>query len=194
MLIKCIFFFRDTGISLQIQLYQLYSEIFVFLTSIVSGVLFLFVNPINTIFVGKVTFSVAQFVVYVVQPLFYLHGDPSFRQSVMNLGIWHALKRSLPVCPKAAKICSKGFQKTWVPKVALEVAPQAVAPDAVAPQTVGPQAVGPQAVGPQAVGPQAVGPEAVGCEDVGPEAVGPEAVGPEAVGPEAVGPEAVGFV
>ena len=95
MLIKCIFFFRDTGISLQIQLYQLYSEIFLFLTSIVSGVLFLFVNPINTIFVGKVTFSVAQFVVYVVQPLFYLHGDPSFRQSCLNLGTWNALKRAL---------------------------------------------------------------------------------------------------
>ena len=120
MLIKCIFFFRDTGISLQIQLYQLYSEIFVFLTSIVSGVLFLFINPINTIFVGKVTFSLAHFVVYVVQPLFYLHGDPSFRQSCVNLGIWNALKRSLPVCPNVAEICSKGFLSLCYPKVAPE--------------------------------------------------------------------------
>ena len=93
MLIKYIFFFRDTGISLQIQLYQLYSEIFVFLTSIVSGFLYLIVNPLNTIFVGKVIMSVSQFIVYVVQPLFYLHGDPSFRKSCMDQGIWHALKK-----------------------------------------------------------------------------------------------------
>ena len=135
----------------------MYSEIFVFLTSIVSGVLYLFVNPINTIFVGKVIFSVAQFITYVVQPLFYLHGDPSFRQSVMNLGIWHALKRSLPVCPKVAKICSKGFLSLSYPKVALEVATQAFALEAVGPEAVGPQAVGPQAADPQAVGPEAVG-------------------------------------
>ena len=128
---QCIFFFRDTGISLQIQLYQLYSEIFVFLIYIFSGILFLFVNPINTIFVGNVIQSVIQSIVYVVQPLFYLHGDPSFRQSCINLGIWHALKRSLPVCPK----------------VALEAAPK-----------VGPEAVGPEAVGPRQLAPRQLAP------------------------------------
>ena len=93
---KCIFFFRDTGISLQIQLYQLYSEIFVFLTYNVSVVLFLFFNPIDTIFAREgIILPVAQFIVYVVQPLFYLHGDPSFRQSCLNLGTWNALKRAL---------------------------------------------------------------------------------------------------
>ena len=95
-LIKRIFFFRDTGISLQIQLYQLYSEIFVFLTYNVSVVLFLFFNPIDTIFAREgIILPVAQFIVYVVQPLFYLHGDPSFRQSCLNLGTWNALKRAL---------------------------------------------------------------------------------------------------
>ena len=95
-LIKCIFFFRDTGISLQIQLYQLYSEIFVFLTYNFSVFLFLFFNPIDTIFAREgIILPVAQFIVYVVQPLFYLHGDPSFRQSCLNLGTWNALKRAL---------------------------------------------------------------------------------------------------
>ena len=135
---KCIFFFRDTGISLQIQLYQLYSEIFVFLTYNFSVLLFLSFNPIGTLFAREgIILPVAQFIVYVVQPLFYLHGDPSFRQSVMNLGIWHALKRSLPVCPKVAKICSKGFLSLSYPKVALEAAPQAVGPEAVGPEAVG---------------------------------------------------------
>ena len=92
MLMKCIFFFRDTGISLQIQLYQLYSEIFVFF----SVLLFLSFNPIDTIFVREgIILPVAQFIVYVVQPLFYLHGDPSFRKSCMDQGIWHALKKAL---------------------------------------------------------------------------------------------------
>ena len=95
MLIKCIFFFRDTGVSLQIQLYQLYSEVFVFLAYIFSGFLFLFVNPINTIFVGRVIQTIIKFIVYVVQPLFYLHGDPRFRKSCMDQGIWHALKKAL---------------------------------------------------------------------------------------------------
>ena len=93
---KCILFFRDTGISLQIQLYQIYSEIFVFLTYNFSVFLFLFFNPVDTIFAREgIILPVAQFIVYVVQPLFYLHGDPSFRQSCVNLGTWNALKRSL---------------------------------------------------------------------------------------------------
>ena len=93
---KCIFFFRDTGISLQIQLYQLYSEIFVFLTYNFSVFLFLFFNPIDTIFAREgIILPVAQFIVYVVQPLFYLHGDPSFRKSCLDRGIWHALKKAL---------------------------------------------------------------------------------------------------
>ena len=118
---KCIFFYRDTGISLQIQLYQLYSEIFVFLTYNFSVFLFLFFNPIDTIIAREgVILPVAQFIVYVVQPLFYLHGDPSFRQSCVNLGIWNALKRLLPVCPNVAEICSKGFLSLCYPKVAPE--------------------------------------------------------------------------
>ena len=136
MLIKCIFFFRDTGVSLQIQFYQLYSEVFVFLAYIFSGFLFLFVNPINTIFVGRVIQTIIQFIVYVVQPLFYLHGDPSFRQSYINLGIWHALKRSLPVCPNVAEICSKGFLSLNYPKVDTQAATEEAATEEAATEKI----------------------------------------------------------
>ena len=93
-LIKYVFF-RDTGVSLQIQMYQLYSEIFVaimypFLTFLQS-----FLNESTRILVGRVILCVIQFIVYVVQPLFYLHGDPSFRKSCMDQGKWYALKKAL---------------------------------------------------------------------------------------------------
>ena len=95
MLIKCIFFFRDNGISLQIQMYQLYSEIFVFFTYLFLTFLLSFLNPIHKILVGRAIQSAIQVILYVVQPLFYLHGDPSFRKICMDQGIWCALKRAL---------------------------------------------------------------------------------------------------
>ena len=97
--LTCIFFFRDTGISLQIQMYQLYSEIFVFFTYLFLVVLLTFLNPyrqqINKFFAGRVIQSVVHFIIYVVQPLFYLHGDQSFRKNCINQGIWHALKKEI---------------------------------------------------------------------------------------------------
>ena len=95
MLIKFIIYFRDTGISLQIQMYQLYSEIFVAFTYPFLTFLISFLNEPTRILVGRVILGVIQFIVYVVQPLFYLHGDPSFRKSCMDQGIWHALKKAL---------------------------------------------------------------------------------------------------
>ena len=94
----CVFFvltlfiaFRDTGISLQIQMYQLYSEFFVF----AFAFLFSFLVPSQ---LRKMVSIVTSFIVFVVQPLFYLHGDPSFRNRIMNQGlqgIWQALKKEL---------------------------------------------------------------------------------------------------
>jgi hypothetical protein len=98
-LLTCIIFFRDTGISLQIQMFQLYSEIFVFFTYLFLIILLTFLNPyrqqINKFFVGRVIQSVVHFIIYVVQPLFYLHGDESFRKNCINQGIWHALKKEI---------------------------------------------------------------------------------------------------
>ena len=84
-----LFLFSDTGISLQIQMYQLYSEFFVF----VFSALFSFLLPIS--FGRKAASTVIGFIYFVVQPLFYLHGDDSFRNRLMNQGIWQALKMEL---------------------------------------------------------------------------------------------------
>ena len=94
-LIQCILFSRDNGISLQIQMYQLWSEIFVFIIYLFLAFLLSFFNRINRMLIGKVSQLVIQFIVYVVQPLFYLHGEASFRNSCINQGIYHALKRAL---------------------------------------------------------------------------------------------------
>ena len=94
-LLTCFIFFRDTGISLQIQMYQLYSEIFVFFTYLFLTFLLSSLNPIYKIFVGRGIQSLIQFILYVVQPLFYLHGDASFRKICMDQGIWCALKKAL---------------------------------------------------------------------------------------------------
>ena len=35
------------------------------------------------------------FLLFVIQPLFYLNGDVNFRNRVQNQGLWKALKREL---------------------------------------------------------------------------------------------------
>ena len=94
-LIHCILFFRDNGISLQIQMYQLWSEVFVFVIYLFLAFLLSFFNRMNRMLIGKVSQLVIQFIVYIVQPLFYLHGEASFRNSCINQGIYHALKRAV---------------------------------------------------------------------------------------------------
>ena len=76
-------------------MYQLYSEIFVFFTYLFLTFLLSFLNPIHKILVGRAIQSAIQVILYVVQPLFYLHGDPSFRKICMDQGIWCALKKAL---------------------------------------------------------------------------------------------------
>ena len=94
-LIQCILFSRDNGISLQIQMYQLWSEVFVFVIYLFLAFLLSFFNRMNRMLIGKVSQLVIQFIVYVVQPLFYLHGEASFRNSCINQGMYHALKRAI---------------------------------------------------------------------------------------------------
>ena len=62
MLIKFIIYFRDTGISLQIQMYQLYSEIFVAFTYPFLTFLISFLNEPKNL-VGRVILGVIQFIV-----------------------------------------------------------------------------------------------------------------------------------
>ena len=86
-----IFHSRDNGISIQILMYQLYSELFMFFVIIVvfslpfeKGILFTrLIGVLNT------------FVIFVIQPLFYLNGDSNFRNRVLNVGLCKALKMEL---------------------------------------------------------------------------------------------------
>ena len=90
-------------------MYQLYSEIFVFFTYFFLIILLQFLNE-NTkntkLNVARMFQSVAQFMIYVAQPLFYLHGDENFRKNCMNQGMWHALKKEIfrPAWNKHSKI------------------------------------------------------------------------------------------
>ena len=76
-------------------MYQLYSEFSVF----VFAFLFSFgaprILPTNIYEFRKMVNIMIEFIIFVVQPLLYLHGDPSFRQKIMNQGIWQALKKEL---------------------------------------------------------------------------------------------------
>ena len=68
-------FFRDNGISIQITLYQLYCEIFMFLFVIIFIIL-----PFDTnILSQRIAELIYTFMFFVVQPLFYLNGDVNFR-------------------------------------------------------------------------------------------------------------------
>ena len=77
-------------------MYQLYSEFFVFAFSYVFGfVYFVCLGRRQALWVPVDKRIMIQFVMFVVQPLFYLHGDGRFRNRVINQGIWKAFKREL---------------------------------------------------------------------------------------------------
>ena len=86
-----LFFFRDNGITIQILKYQLYCEGFMFLL-----VLFAAIIPIeNDVLVYRIIGIMYSFVVFVMQPLFYLNGDVNFRNRVLQQGLWKALDQEL---------------------------------------------------------------------------------------------------
>ena len=68
-------FFRDNGISIQIVISQLYCEMFMFLLIF----LFLIIPIEKPILLIRIIGLINSFVVFVVQPLFYLNGDINFR-------------------------------------------------------------------------------------------------------------------
>ena len=78
--------FRDNGITIQIMTYQLYIELILFLALLLFGILLPF---------SKIAGILSTFLIFVVQPLFYLNGDVNFRNRVQNQGLWKALKREL---------------------------------------------------------------------------------------------------
>ena len=82
-------FFRDNGITMQISIYQIYCEIFLFLTVLI------FIVVEKTTFWARIFGFIGSTMVYVIQPIFYLFGDINFRNRVSNQGIWKAMKKEL---------------------------------------------------------------------------------------------------
>ena len=71
--------------------YQLYCEVFMFLL-----VFFIAIIPIeNNVLVSRIVGILFNFIVFVIQPLFYLNGDFNFRERVLQKGLWRALKKEL---------------------------------------------------------------------------------------------------
>ena len=88
---QCLIIFRDNGITIQIMSYQVYTELILFL-----GFMILFLLPIEkNMIVQRFTGVFSTFVIFVIQPLFYLNGDVNFRNRVQNQGLWRALKKEL---------------------------------------------------------------------------------------------------
>ena len=69
----------------------MYTKLILFVTLMISSLLPIEKNILVMKFVGVVT----TFVMFVVQPLFYLNGDVNFRNRVQNQGLWKALKKEL---------------------------------------------------------------------------------------------------
>ena len=95
-------FFRDTGITIQISLYQLCTEWASFFLLIIltheSGIMKNYIDrSITFIRIGEIS---NVFVMFVIQPLFFLNGDPNFRQS-------HKIKWSPPADLKMSQIFKK---------------------------------------------------------------------------------------
>ena len=71
--------------------YQVYTELVLFL-----GFMILTLLPIEkNMIVQKFAGILSTFMIFVVQPLFYLNGDVNFRNRVQNQGLWRALKKEL---------------------------------------------------------------------------------------------------
>ena len=66
--------------------FQLYIEFITFLALLLFGILFPY---------SEIAGILIPFLIFVVQPLFYLNGDVNFRNRVQNQGLWKALKKEL---------------------------------------------------------------------------------------------------
>ena len=59
-------------------------------------VLFVTIIPIEKdVFILRMISFPYNFVIFVIQPLFYLNGDVNFRNRVLEQGLWRALKKEL---------------------------------------------------------------------------------------------------
>ena len=86
------FLFRDRGISVQLIKYQMYTEICVY-TLVTFFLVFLPVE--KEILMIRIIGILNTFLIFAVQPLFYLSGDVNFRNRVLHKGLWLAIKTEL---------------------------------------------------------------------------------------------------
>ena len=83
--------FRDNGITIQILMYQLFNEFVMFLVVLIGTV----AGVKENIHIYRAIGIYSTFVIFVIQPLFYLNGDVNFRNRVSQKGLWKALKIEL---------------------------------------------------------------------------------------------------
>ena len=69
--------------------YQMCAELFVFLLVI------LYTAVEKDMLMVRVIGILNTFVIFVIQPLFYLTGDVNFRNRVLHQGLWFAIKTEL---------------------------------------------------------------------------------------------------
>ena len=71
--------------------YQLFTEVVGFI-----GLLIVVVIPIErSMTMLKIYGILSNFLIFVIQPLFYLNSDVNFRNRVLYQGLWRALKKEL---------------------------------------------------------------------------------------------------
>ena len=81
----------DNGITIQIMCYQLLTELVMFI-----ALLFIAIIPIErNMLMLKIFGILANFLFFVIQPLFYLNGDVNFRRRVLHHGLLKAMKKEL---------------------------------------------------------------------------------------------------
>ena len=81
------YFQKDTDF-IQLSLYQIYCELFMFFIVFIISKL-----TISTV-VGKFILpSLTSFMMYGIKPMFYFNGDVNFRRRAHQQGIWKALKK-----------------------------------------------------------------------------------------------------
>ena len=84
------FLFRDRGISVQLIKYQMYTEIFIYIVFIM--VTFFLPVEKEILLILRIISNLNAFLMFVIQPLFYLSGDVNFRNRVLHKGLWLAIK------------------------------------------------------------------------------------------------------
>jgi hypothetical protein len=71
--------------------YQLFTEVVGFIGLLIVGVI-----PIErSMTMLKIYGILSNFLIFVIQPLFYLNSDVNFRNRVLHQGLWRALKKEL---------------------------------------------------------------------------------------------------